>query len=108
MSDRLVEEEQARLIEPAKAPAALRLGIRPDDLGVTLGAAPPNEGLSGTIFVVEPVGGDTLVYVRLSDDERLLVRTRASLRAEPGTPCAVSANAERLHLFAPDTGLAYF
>jgi multiple sugar transport system ATP-binding protein len=99
---------QARLIEAAKAPAALRLGIRPDDLAVTLGAARSNEGLAGTVFVVEPVGGDTLVYVKLSDDERLLVRTRASLRAEPGTPCAVSANAERLHLFAPDTGLAYF
>ncbi|MFO1059019.1 MAG: ABC transporter ATP-binding protein [Dongiaceae bacterium] len=100
--------QHARLIAEAGAPAKLRLGVRPDDLAIALGAGGGEDGLRGEIFVVEPVGGDTLVDVKLAEGERVLVRSRAAFRAEPGTPCTVTANAERLHLFAPQDGRAYF
>ncbi|MBX6320189.1 MAG: ABC transporter ATP-binding protein [Rhodospirillaceae bacterium] len=100
--------EQAARLRKAEAPRDLRLGIRPDDLTVSLDAGRANDGFTGEVFIVEPVGGDTLVYVKLVGEERLLVRTRMGFRAESGTPCAVSVNAARLHLFAPDTGVAYF
>jgi multiple sugar transport system ATP-binding protein len=102
-------EAQAGLVRKASAPRQVRLGIRPDDLNVAVGGTRPNEGFSGSVFAVEPVGGDTLVDVKLGEDEgRLLVRTRAGFKAEFGTPCGVAINAERMHLFAPDTGVAYF
>jgi ABC-type sugar transport system ATPase subunit len=96
--------EQVAILSSAQAPKALRMGIRPDDLAIAEGAT----DAKGEVFIVEPIGGDTLVYMKLPDDVRLLVRTRSGYRAEPGTPCAVTANGQRLHLFAPDTGVAYF
>jgi multiple sugar transport system ATP-binding protein len=103
-----LSEAQASLVRQANAPRQVRLGIRPDDLNVTTGAGRPAEGFEGQVFAVEPVGGDTLVDIKLGDESRLLVRTRAGFRSEFGTPCAVAINAERMHLFAPDTGVAYF
>jgi multiple sugar transport system ATP-binding protein len=100
--------QHAALLAGAGAPADLRLGIRPDDLSITLGANGAADGFKGEVFVVEPVGGDTLVDVKLAEGERVLVRTRAAFRADPGTPCTVAANADRLHLFAPQDGRAYF
>jgi multiple sugar transport system ATP-binding protein len=103
-----LSDAQAQQLRQANAPRQLRLGIRPDDLNVRVSDDRPNEGFSGAVFAVEPVGGDTLVDVKLGEEGRLLVRTRAGFKAEFGAPCAVAINAERLHLFAPDTGVAYF
>jgi multiple sugar transport system ATP-binding protein len=100
-------ESQAHRMRQTNGQRAARLGVRPDDLSVALGA-PSAHGCPGSIFVVEPVGGDTLVDIKLPDEQRLLVRTRAGFRAEPGTGCAVTVNTERMHLFAPETGIAYF
>jgi multiple sugar transport system ATP-binding protein len=97
--------EQARLVDGAKV-EDVRLGIRPDDLAVS------NESGDGAvraeIFVTEPVGGDTLVDLKLAGEERLLVRTRARFRGDPGEACAVRLNRERMHLFSQETGVAFF
>jgi multiple sugar transport system ATP-binding protein len=97
--------DQAKLVDGAKVDG-VRLGIRPDDLAVS------NEGGDGAveaeIFVTEPVGGDTLVDLKLAGEERLLVRTRARFRGDPGEACAVRLNRERMHLFSQETGVAFF
>jgi len=99
--------EQAATIERSKADAEVRLGIRPDDVAVRRGAA-QNGAIGGEIFVMEPVGGDTLVDIRLPGEQRILARTRAGFVGEAGEPCSLTLEPHRMHLFARDTGLAYF
>jgi multiple sugar transport system ATP-binding protein len=99
--------EQARILEQAEAEREVRLGIRPDDVSVVCGA-PQDGAFRGSIFVTEPVGGDTLVDIKLAGERRILARTRAGFVGEPGEPCGVTFNGAHLHLFAPRTGLAYF
>jgi ABC-type sugar transport system ATPase subunit len=100
-----LSSEQARRVDGAKADG-VRLGIRPDDVAVSRerqdGAVPAE------VFVTEPVGGDTLVDLKLPGEQRLLVRTRASFRADPGEACAVRLNRDRMHLFSRETGIAFF
>jgi multiple sugar transport system ATP-binding protein len=98
---------QSRILDGGGSEREVRLGIRPDDVGVVRGT-PRNGAFAGTIFVTEPVGGDTLVDIKLAGDRRILARTRAGFAAEPGEPCAVEFSGEHMHLFSPRTGLAYF
>jgi multiple sugar transport system ATP-binding protein len=99
--------EQAAAIERTNGGAEVRLGIRPDDVAVRRGAA-QNGAIGGEIFVTEPVGGDTLVDIRLPGEQRILARTRAGFVGEAGEPCSLTLEPRRMHLFARDTGLAYF
>ena len=99
--------EQTTLLERQNASPDVRLGIRPDDVAVQRGPA-LNGAIGGEIFVTEPVGGDTLVDIRLPGEQRILARTRAGFTGDAGEPCALTLQQGRMHLFARDTGLAYF
>ncbi len=99
--------EQVALLERKNATAEVRLGIRPDDVAVQRGSA-QNGAVGGEIFVTEPIGGDTLVDIRLPGEQRILARTRAGFSGEAGEPCSLTLEQRRMHLFAQDTGLAYF
>jgi ABC-type sugar transport system ATPase subunit len=85
----------------------MRLGIRPDDVAVQRGAL-TNGAFAGEIFVTEPIGGDTLVDIRLPGEQRILARTRAGFRGDVGEPCSLTLDQTRMHLFSRETGLAYF
>jgi len=99
--------QQAAAANHGGAGAEMRLGIRPDDVAVRRGA-PADGAFAGEIFVTEPIGGDTLVDIRLAGEQRILARTRAGFRGDAGEPCALTLDRARMHLFSRETGLALF
>ena len=72
------------------------LGIRPED--VTIG----DEGLSGEVYVIEPLGRETLVDVHIGDAS-VLALADAGLRLEIGQNVTISLNADKVQLFDPET-----
>ena len=96
---------QAAILRRGLSGRAARLGIRPDDVAVS--TAPDGQGLSAEIKVTEPIGGDTLVDTELGG-QRVLVKTKAGFAGQMGQPCRITFNTDRWHLFAKDTGIAYF
>jgi multiple sugar transport system ATP-binding protein len=99
--------QQVAALKPANGKIDMRLGIRPDDIAVQRGAL-ADGAFAGEIFVTEPIGGDTLVDIRLSGEQRILARTRAGFRGDVGEPCSLKLDQTRMHLFSRETGLAYF
>jgi multiple sugar transport system ATP-binding protein len=80
-----------------------KLGFRPEHGQLV---APDAAGaLGGEIYVVEPLGNETLITVALGDE---LVNLRAAAGVEPaiGTPVGVLPDRAHLHLFDADTGAA--
>jgi multiple sugar transport system ATP-binding protein len=70
-----------------KASLVEAIGIRPEDMGL---AEPGGSAtLSGEIYVVEPMGNETLVDVRVNG-ERLTVRTRKGFTAPIGSSIGVT------------------
>src|SRR5215210_2800548 len=79
---------------------AVTLGIRPEDLTVE----PPGRGqVSGEIYVVEPMGREQLVDVRIGE-RTLQVIAPPSFSGQIGDTVGIGVNADRLHLFDPDSG----
>ncbi len=97
--------EQAMLIKDKAQNGAVRLGIRPDEIGIK--AAPVDGAAKGRVLVTEPLGGDMLVDVTLGDT-KILVKTKPDYKADMGDDCYLTFDTERWHVFAGDTGLAYF
>lgn len=98
----------------ARTPYAGRevvLGIRPEALHVGNGAS--GAALAGTVEVVEHLGSEQVVFVRvpgvLSADgmEEALVTARldASVLVRPGDSLALAVDASRVYLFDPETGV---
>jgi multiple sugar transport system ATP-binding protein len=72
--------------EACRKSAAEAIGLRPEDLAL---AEPGGDAtLSGEIYVVEPMGNETLVDVRVNG-ERLTVRTRKGFNAPIGSSIGV-------------------
>jgi multiple sugar transport system ATP-binding protein len=86
------------------ARGGMRLGIRPEALQVAGAAAGPG-WTPGTIYAVEPLGGDTLVEVAF-DGGRVLAKTGADFRGEMDEPIFVSVDNTKLHLFDVGSGRA--
>ncbi|MDP9137182.1 MAG: ABC transporter ATP-binding protein [Pseudomonadota bacterium] len=63
------------------------LGIRPEDVRFAADGDP--HALKGEIYVVEPMGNETLVQVRVGD-ERLTVRARRGFTAPVGTAAGIT------------------
>jgi len=79
---------------------AVTLGIRPEDLTVE----PPGRGhVRGEIYVVEPMGREQLVEVRIGV-RTLQVIAPPSFSGQIGDAVGIGVNADRLHLFDPDSG----
>jgi multiple sugar transport system ATP-binding protein len=86
---------------PVRGPA--KLGFRPEHAQIV---APDAAGsLRGEVYVVEPLGNETLITVALGDE---LVNLRAAAGVEPaiGTPVGLLPDRAHLHLFDADTGAA--
>ena len=76
----------------------VRMGVRPEDLQITM-SDPRQEGWAqGSIFAVEPIGGDTLVEVSIGGS-RVLVKTRADFQGRMDEVCWLSFNPAKIHLF---------
>jgi multiple sugar transport system ATP-binding protein len=79
------------------------LGFRPEHARmVERGAA---NSLAAEVYVVEPLGNETLLALRVGDD---LINLRAAAGVNPivGSECGVLPEPEHLHLFDAESGVA--
>jgi multiple sugar transport system ATP-binding protein len=90
-------------LRDAPARGTVKLGVRPEHLElVETGAA---GALAGEVYVVEPLGNETLVTVRV-DGALLNVRAPAAFDRPAGERVAVRPEAGRMHLFDATSGEA--
>jgi multiple sugar transport system ATP-binding protein len=87
-----------RIYDAAAAGAAAELGVRPEDLALT---EPGSGHLSGEVYVVEPLGNETLVEVRIAEAV-LSVRARRGWDAPIGSAVGVTFQPRAATLFAAD------
>jgi multiple sugar transport system ATP-binding protein len=111
---------QRLALAPDVAPDALSpgdevvLGLRPEDLTLVpddQASTDPGRTLSATVVLVEELGAEELVHLRLgpaavSDrpPPRLVVRTAGASRMTPGDTTHVTVDPRRFHFFDPATG----
>jgi multiple sugar transport system ATP-binding protein len=86
---------------PVRGPVTL--GFRPEH--VQLLEAGSADALAGEVYVVEPLGNETLVTVRVGD-ALLNVRAEAEFARPVGERCALRPAARRVHLFDRESGEA--
>jgi ABC-type sugar transport system ATPase subunit len=81
-------------------------GVRPEDVGIAVGAAPPGSAdLPATVEVVEPLGSDTLVFTSVFGAS-VTARVRPEERPAPGSQIRLRVNLDRAHIFDAATGRA--
>jgi multiple sugar transport system ATP-binding protein len=81
------------------------LGVRPEDLAVVAADAGNRSSLRGEVYVVEPMGNETLVDVRIGE-QRLMVRAPRSFSAAIGSPIGVRVSPESTCFFRADGSTA--
>jgi ABC-type sugar transport system ATPase subunit len=81
---------------PGEAGRPILVGVRPQHIGLGAGGAP------ATVELVEPLGTETYVHCRLGDG-LVVARVDGATTARAGEPVALAIDAERLHLFDPQT-----
>jgi multiple sugar transport system ATP-binding protein len=77
------------------------LGFRPEHAQITMRGAP--DSFAGEIYVVEPLGSETLVSVKVGAD-RVNVRVWSDFQGQIGDQCGVRPDASRTVLFENETG----
>jgi ABC-type sugar transport system ATPase subunit len=82
----------------APVPGAVRLGIRPEHVGIM---APGAGELGGKVVLRETLGGDAYLYVRTAVGQ-LVVRAEGDTALNHGAEVGLSFPANRLHLFGAD------
>ena len=85
---------------PLTSPAdeGLMLGVRPEDLTLSTGAAV----LRGTASLVENLGELAIIYVDVGAAEPVIVKLPGDCTLRPGDAVSLTAPNSRLHLFGPD------
>ncbi|WP_207483042.1 ABC transporter ATP-binding protein [Arenibaculum pallidiluteum] len=78
--------------------ANLTLGIRPEHMREA-GTGPADVWIRGEAGVVEHLGGETLVHLRLPDGSQLNAKASGETGIEPGTTPEFGLRAELCHLF---------
>ena len=100
-----VPADQAMKLRASLKSGSVRMGIRPDQIAISLG----QDGLAkGSIKITEPLGGDTLVDVDLKGANHVLVKTDADFKGQMGEACSLTLDTSRWHFFSKETGVAYF
>ena len=87
-------------VENGAAPERV-LGFRPEHAQITMRGAP--DSFAGEIYVVEPLGSETLVSVKVGAD-RVNVRVWSGFEGQIGDQCGVRPDASRTVLFEKDSG----
>jgi multiple sugar transport system ATP-binding protein len=78
---------------------ATALGVRPEDLEILPQGTPG--ALAGEIYVVEPMGNETLVDVRIGD-QRVMARAAREFAAPIGSPIGVRVALKSACFFGPE------
>lgn len=100
-----VPVDQATKLRSSLKSGSVRMGIRPDQLTISMGQ---DGSAKGSIKITEPLGGDTLVDVDLKGTDHVLVKTDADFRGQMSDSCSLSFDTSRWHFFSKETGVAYF
>jgi multiple sugar transport system ATP-binding protein len=79
-----------------KSDDPITLGVRPEDLEIV--PAQADGDLQGTVHLIEPVGSDKYVSVRLGEEE-CMVRTSPRLPLQKGEAVGIRLAWPRVHLF---------
>jgi len=80
------------------------LGFRPEDCKIEF--VPSNNSISGTVYVIEPLGRDIIINVKMkSTGEMVKVFADKSKLPEPDQVVYLVPKVEKLHLFDPKTEL---
>jgi ABC-type sugar transport system ATPase subunit len=82
----------------APVPGAVRLGIRPEHIGLV---APGTGDFGGTVTLRETLGGDAYLYVRTAGGQ-MVVRAEGDTPLNHGDAVGMTFPANRLHLFGSD------
>jgi multiple sugar transport system ATP-binding protein len=80
---------------------AAKLGFRPEHAELVESSS--GGSLPGEVYVVEPLGNETLVTIK-TDDALVNIRQPADFSIPIGAPCGVRPIARHLHLFDAQTG----
>lgn len=88
---------KARGEKPAGVAGEVVLGIRPEDIEIV-----PDGNVAGEIFVVEPLGRENLVDVRI-DGESFLLLAPTEIEHKPGDHVKLKFNMEKVQFFDPKT-----
>jgi multiple sugar transport system ATP-binding protein len=78
------------------------LGIRPEDLRIATDTDPDSLTFEATVEVVERLGSETLLDVKVGDD-MMVVAEESMVRARIGERISLAVNPERLHFFDQET-----
>jgi multiple sugar transport system ATP-binding protein len=81
------------------AAGASALGVRPEDIEILPQGTPGS--LAGEIYVVEPMGNETLVDVRIGD-QRVMARAAREFTAPIGSPIGVRVALKSACFFEPE------
>ena len=91
-------------VRTAASQAGLReivLGIRPEHLHLANGSGP----VAGEVMLVEELGADALLHVRLAEDHNLVVaRTEGRKPPAPGQQVTFNVQPDDVFAFQPETG----
>lgn len=99
-----LSDKQAAVVRKENV-SGVRMAIRPDEVAIS--SASDINAIPAQILITEPLGGDMLVDVTLGE-QKMLVKTKPDFTGGMGEQCYLTFNTERWHLFAKETGLAYF
>lgn len=86
---------------------AVELGIRPEHLKcLRQGERPPSQpSFSAVVDVVEPMGNETLVYLRVGEDV-IIARSNPQEEYHAGMSCSVVPDLQHAHFFNPENDQA--
>lgn len=86
----------------AAQPAEVWLGVRPEHVLVSLGEE--GEGISGTVEIIQPLGKEQIVELRLRDGTSIKVVCRADIELRRGSTVRLRFPPEYMALFDAATG----
>ncbi|MFN8187158.1 MAG: ABC transporter ATP-binding protein [Gaiellales bacterium] len=92
-----VSAQAPQLREAAAEGASCFVGVRPEDVHVQA----EGEGIPASVYVTEPLGGETVVDLTLGD-RVVKATTPPTLQLRSDQPVRLSFEARRLHVFAED------
>ncbi|WP_435101735.1 ABC transporter ATP-binding protein [Arhodomonas sp. AD133] len=80
----------------------LTLGVRPEHIHEPDASEAADAYLRGEVLVVEHLGGETLIHVRLGDGETVAVKGSGETTVDVGDTVTIGLAARRCHLFDGD------
>jgi ABC-type sugar transport system ATPase subunit len=92
-----------RLHDTSQGKAAALLGFRPEDISLT----DPNRAPRAQVTAVELLGAETILSATLEGGSPIAMRAPRDLVARPGDVIGLSVGPDALHLFDPESGIAF-